>query len=242
LSIALPKDTQEGWIAAFADGLGQDIAQYACPLLGGDTDRTPGRLSISITAFGTVPHGRMVRRATAKPGDAIAVTGTIGDGALGLLLRHDAGLAKRWRLSSAANEHLQQRYLVPQPRNALARALLEHASAAMDVSDGLAGDLGKLCRASGVAAEVDSAAVPLSQAAQAALAADGALIERILTGGDDYEIILTLPAAKFSAFRAAAENAGVPVTRIGKVMSGQEIRLLRDGKVLSFAQSSYSHF
>jgi thiamine-monophosphate kinase len=242
LSIALPRGTPELWLAGFAEGLGRDIADYACPLLGGDTDHTPGPLSISITAFGTVPHGRMVRRATAKPGDAIALTGTIGDAALGVLLRRDPGLVKRWRLSSAANEHLQQRYLVPQPRNALAHALLEHASAAMDVSDGLAGDLGKLCRASGVAAEVDFAAVPLSQATQTALSADARLVERILTGGDDYEILLTLPVARLSAFRAAAENAGVGVTKIGRVMSGQGVHFMREGKVLSFAQASYSHF
>ena len=242
LSIALPRGTPESWIAGFAEGLGRDIADYGCPLLGGDTDHTPGPLSISITAFGTVPHGRMVRRATAKPGDVIAVTGTIGDAALGVLIRRDAGLAKQWQLSRAAQDHLLQRYLIPQPRNALAQALLDHASAAMDVSDGLAGDLGKLCRASGVAAEVDAAAVPLSDAARAVLCADTALLERILSGGDDYEILLTLPAAKFSAFAAAAEKAGVPVTRIGQIMSGQGSRFLRDGKALSFAQPSYSHF
>jgi thiamine-monophosphate kinase len=242
LSIALPAKTQESWIAAFAEGLGQDISQYGCPLLGGDTDHTPGPLSISITAFGTVPQGAMVRRATAKPGDVIAVTGTIGDAALGVLLHCDADLAERWRLSSAANDHLQQRYLLPQPRNALAQAVRAHASAAMDVSDGLAGDLAKLCRASGLASEVDVSAVPLSDAARAVLSADAKVIERILTGGDDYEIVLTLPAAKFDAFRAAAENAGVPVTRIGQVVSGEGVRFLREGKVLSFARPSYSHF
>jgi thiamine-monophosphate kinase len=242
LAIALPASTKESWVAAFADGLGQDIRQYDCPLLGGDTDHTPGPLSVSITAFGTVPQGAMVRRATAKPGDVIAVSGTIGDAALGVLLHRDPDLAARWQLSSPAHDHLRQRYLLPQPRNALADALRQHASAAMDVSDGLAGDLAKLCRASAVAAEVEVAAVPLSDAARAALAADAKLIERILTGGDDYEILLTLPAAKFSAFRAAAQSAGVPVIKIGQVMTGQGVRFLREGKALSFAQASYSHF
>src|SRR5436190_4701565 len=242
LSIALPANTEESWIAAFADGLGQDISHYGCPLLGGDTDHTPGPLSVSITAFGTVPHGAMVRRATAKPGDVIAVSGTIGDAALGVLLHREPDLAARWQLSSAAHDHLRQRYLLPQPRNALAGVLRQHASAAMDVSDGLTGDLAKLCRASAVAAEVDVAAVPLSGAARAALAADAKLIERVLTGGDDYEILLTLPAAKFSAFRASAESTGVPVIMIGQVMSGQGVRFLREGKALSFAQASYSHF
>jgi thiamine-monophosphate kinase len=184
----------------------------------------------------------MVRRATAKAADVIAVTGTIGDAALGVLIHRDVNLAMRWRLSRTANDYLQQRYLVPQPRNALAGVLREHASAAMDVSDGLAGDLAKLCRASGLAAEIDVAAVPLSEAARAVLSADAKLIERILSGGDDYEVLLTLPATKFAAFRAAAESAGVPVSRIGQVTSGQGVRFLRDGKLLSLAQTSYSHF
>jgi thiamine-monophosphate kinase len=242
LSIALPPGTQESWIAAFAEGLGQDIAQYRCPLLGGDTDHTPGPLSVCISAFGTVPHGAMVRRATAKLGDVIAVTGTIGDAALGVVLHRDEAVGKEWRLSSAAQNYLRERYLLPQPRNAVAEALRHYASAAMDVSDGLAGDLAKLCRASGVAAEIDVARVPLSEAARMAVSADARLVERILTGGDDYEIILTLPAAKFSAFRTAAEQAAVAVTEIGQVMSGQGVRFLRDGKELAFAGGSYSHF
>jgi len=242
LSIALPTNTPESWIAAFAEGLGHDISQYGCPLLGGDTDRTPGPLSVSITAFGTLPHGAMVRRATAKPGDVIAVTGTIGDAALGVLLHRDANLAKSWRLSSAGADHLRGRYLLPQPRNVLAEALRQHASAAMDVSDGLVGDLAKLCRASGVAAETDVEAIPLSDAARAALSADAKLIERILSGGDDYEILLTLPPAKFSAFRAAAENVGLSVAKIGQIMSGQGVRCLREGKIVSLPQASYSHF
>ena len=112
----------------------------------------------------------------------------------------------------------------------------------MDVSDGLAGDLAKLCRASGVAAEIDVARVPLSDAARAALAAEPALIETILTGGDDYEVLLTIAPNKLGAFRAAADKAGVAVTEIGRVMAGQGARFIRDGKALSFARPSYSHF
>ena len=119
-----------------------------CPLLGGDTDRTPGPVTISIAAFGIVPHGTMVRRSGARAGDLVFVTGTIGDAALGLVLRRDPAAASAGR-SMRQRDHLIARYLVPQPRNALAEALRLHASAAMDVSDGLAGDLGKLCRVSG---------------------------------------------------------------------------------------------
>jgi thiamine-monophosphate kinase len=242
LSIALPAGIDETWIAAFATGLGEDAAHYGCPLLGGDTDHTPGPLSVSIAAFGTVPHGKMVRRSGAKAGDSVVVTGTIGDAALGVLLRRDEVLAERWRLADAMKVHLTERYLLPQPRNALADAVLHHAAAAMDVSDGLVGDLSKLCRASGVAAEIDVPRVPLSDAARAALAADPALIETVLTGGDDYEIILTIAQEKVDAFGAAARQAGVAATAIGRVSAGEGVRFVRAGKALSFARASYSHF
>jgi thiamine-monophosphate kinase len=242
MSVALPAAADEAWISAFAAGLGGDVERYGCPLLGGDTDHTPGPLSVTIAAFGIVPQGKMVRRATAKPGDLVVVTETIGDAALGVLLRRDQSLAQRWRLSDADKSHLEQRYLLPEPRNALADAVLHHASAAMDVSDGLAGDLEKLCRASGVSAEIDVACVPLSDAARAALAADPALIETVLTGGDDYEIVLTLPPETRDAFFKAAAGASVDVTVIGRVAAGQGARFMHDGKALTFARSSYSHF
>ena len=129
----------------------------------------------------------MVRRAGARPGDLVVATGTIGDAALGLALRQGRG--EGWKLDAAMRDHLVGRYLLPQPRIALAAALRGAASAAMDVSDGLAGDLAKLCRASGVAADIAVEAVPLSAAARAVLAAEPALMEAVLTGGDDFEII-----------------------------------------------------
>ena len=242
LSAALPAGVEEQWLADFAAGIGADAERYQCPLLGGDTDRTPGPTSITIAAFGAVAQGKMVRRSTAKVGDRIIVTGTIGDAALGVLLRRDAQLADRWRLTETMREHLRERYLLPQPRTALAEAVLQHASAAMDVSDGLAGDLAKLCRASAVAAEVDVARVPLSEAACAALEADPALIETALTGGDDYEILLTLPAERLASFRSAAEAAGIAASEIGHVVAGQGARFARDGKVLKLARPSFSHF
>jgi thiamine-monophosphate kinase len=242
LSLALPAAIDEAWLAAFAAGLGEDAERYGCPLLGGDTDRTPGPTSVSIAAFGAVPYGKMVRRSTAKAGDAIVVTGTIGDAALGVLLRRDESLAKRWRLSDVMSAHLKQRYLLPEPRNALAHAVLQNASAAIDVSDGLAGDLAKLCRASGVAAEIDVARVPLSDAVRAAVAADPAMMETALSGGDDYEIVLTLAPDRFAALRTAAHQAGVAVTEIGRMTAGEGARFLHEGKTLSFARPSYSHF
>jgi thiamine-monophosphate kinase len=242
LSVALPEGFGEAWLGAFAAALADDAAHYGCPLYGGDTDHTPGPISVSIFAFGAVPQGKMVRRSTARPGDRIVVTGTIGDAAIGLQLRRERTLARRWGLFEAAAAQLENRYLLPQPRNALAGAVLQYASAAIDVSDGLVGDLGKLCRASSVAADIDVATVPLSDAARAAIAAESALLETALTGGDDYEIVLTLAPEKLDGFRTAAAAAGVAVTEIGGVQAGEVTRFLHEGKALTFTRASYSHF
>jgi thiamine-monophosphate kinase len=242
LAIALPAAPDEQWIADFAAGLGGDIERYGCPLLGGDTDHTPGPLSISVAAFGVVPQGKMVRRATAREGDIIVVTETIGDATLGLQLRRDPALAERWRLRADAAAHLLQRYALPEPRTALAGAVLRYASAAIDVSDGLGGDLAKLCRASGVSADIDVACVPLSPAARAAVSADPALLTDVLSGGDDYEIVLTLPADRRDGFYRAADDAGIAVTEIGRVTAGQGTRFLHDGEPLALPRRSYSHF
>jgi thiamine-monophosphate kinase len=239
LCLALPKETGEDWLTAFAQGLRADAETYRCPLFGGDTDRTPGPITISVAMFGTVPEGTMVRRAGARPGDRIFVSGTIGDAALGLALRHGAS----WTLNAAQRDHLTARYLLPQPRNALAEAVRQHASAAMDVSDGLAGDLAKLAHVSGVAASVVAAHVPLSDAAQAVLAAEPGLIDTALTGGDDYEIVCTVAPGKVDAFRAAAKAVNVAVTDIGEIAAGEGASFLgRDGKPLAFRRASFSHF
>src|SRR5262249_40149403 len=167
---------------------------------------------------------------------------TIGDAALGLRLRGDRNLASRWRLTDAMAGHLLGRYLRPEPRTALAEAVLSFASAAMDVSDGLAGDLGKLCRASSLAADIDVAQVPFSDAAHTAIASRPTLLETLLTGGDDYEIILTVPQAKLQAFHASARTVRVPVTEIGRMRAGDGANFTRDGKTLVFARSAFSHF
>ncbi|HEV2956929.1 MAG TPA: thiamine-phosphate kinase [Xanthobacteraceae bacterium] len=242
LALALPADTTDKWLAAFARGLDADAEHYACPLLGGDTDRTPGPLSVSITAFGTLPTGTMVRRSGAREGDALFVTGTIGDATLGLELRKNpkAGAS----LKAAEHNQLLMRYLMPEPRNALAETVRAHASAALDISDGLVGDLVKLCRASGVSAQIEVGRVPLSDAALALVKAKPVLLERALSGGDDYEILAAVPPGKEEAFRAGARAAGIAVTEIGRLAAGDAPpRFIgRDGRPLAFARPSYSHF
>jgi thiamine-monophosphate kinase len=243
LSIGLPAGLPADWLKSFACGLREDAEHYGCPLLGGDTDRSPGAITVYIAALGTVPHGGMVRRKGAQPGDLVVATGTIGDAALGLLLRQDAAAAGRWELDAAMRDHLLGRYLLPQPRTAIAEALRRHASAAIDVSDGLAGDVAKLCRVSGVAADIAVDEVPLSAAARQVAAAEPALIETILTGGDDFEVIATVAPDRFEALCREAAAAGVAMTRIGAVAAGQGANFrTRDGRALAFRRASYSHF
>ena len=185
----------EEWVAGFAKGLGADADAYRCPLLGGDTDSTPGPISISIAALGTVPAGKLARRSKAQVDHHVFVTGTIGDAALGLRARRDPDATKSWGLDAAMREHLVSRHRLPLPRVALTEIVLHFASASMDISDGLAGDLAKMCRASNVSADIDVARVPLSEAAARALSTDKSLIEPILTGGEDYEMLFTIYAA-----------------------------------------------
>jgi thiamine-monophosphate kinase len=236
LSLALPKDFSEDWLAAFTQGLAADADDYRCPLLGGDTDSTPGPITISISAIGTLPTGTMVRRSGAKAGDHVLVSGTIGDAALGLRVR-------RGELEDASGD-LVSRYRLPQPRMALAETVRTHVSAAMDISDGLAGDLAKLCRASGISADIEVARVPLSEAAAHALAGDGDLIDPILTGGEDYEILCAVAPERLAAFKAESANAGVAVSHIGQIVAGEAPpRFLNpDGRPLPFLRPSYSHF
>jgi thiamine-monophosphate kinase len=243
LSLALPQGIGMPWVESFAHGLAQDAEHYACPLLGGDTVSTPGPVTVAVTVFGTVPAGTMLRRGGAKAGARILVSGSVGDAALGVLLCKDKALADRWRLGPAQAQHLVERYRLPQPRNAGAEALRRFAQAGMDVSDGLVGDLDKMCKASAVSAILEAASVPLSDAARAALAADPALLGPILTGGDDYEVLVTADDAKVATLRQEAAAAGVTLTEIGRIVAGEGVRVLDAvGKALVFAQGSYSHF
>jgi thiamine-monophosphate kinase len=241
LTLAL-RAADDAWLTPFARGLGSDAGLFDCPLLGGDTVSTTGPLTISITAFGRVPTGRMVHRSGAKPGDRVVVTGTIGDAALGLdILKGGAAAALA---DTGAKAMLIGRYRVPQPRSALAKAVRDHAHAAIDVSDGLAGDLAKLCGVSGVSAVIDAPSIPLSAAAAALLARGTVGIDAIVSGGDDYEILCTIAEDRFEAFVQAAGHAGVAVTSIGMVVAGSSVPRFLDGegREIALPRLSYSHF
>jgi thiamine-monophosphate kinase len=220
MALSFPAPPTTGWMTGFVEGLRAAQTRFGCHLLGGDTDRRPGPLTISITAIGTVPRGRMVPRTTAQAGDALFVSGTIGDAGLGLELLQNSGLGKAWGLSDAAANSLRRGYRRPEPRLALAPVLRHYASAAMDVSDGLIKDLDRMLRASGVAGRLVAADVPLSDAARAVLARTPERLSRLLTAGDDYEILSAVPEDKAIAFAVAAAAAGTPVARVGQVLPG----------------------
>jgi thiamine-monophosphate kinase len=244
LTLAL-RGADDAWLEPFARGLGEDAALFGCPLLGGDTVSTPGPLMISITAFGRVASGTMVHRRGAKPGDRVMVTGTIGDAALGLDLLRSGAVAADLADDATAKRMLVERYRIPQPRTALAKAVRDHASAAMDVSDGLAGDLAKLCDASGVSAAIDAPSIPLSGPVAKLLARRVVGIEAIVTGGDDYEILCAIPEDRFEAFAQQARLAAVAVTSIGTIIAGTSVPRFLDAQGTEIAlprRRSYSHF
>lgn len=239
LSLALPADWTEGWMKQFAAGLAGDQKTYGVSLLGGDTTRAAGGLTINVTAIGRVPRGQMVQRSGARAGDALFVSGTIGDGALGLRIRQQTRGRK-----ARGSSHLIDRYLHPQPRVGLAPVLRTYASAAMDISDGLVGDLAHLCAASAVGAEIEADRIPLSAAAKAALAADHNLVSTILNGGDDYEVLVAVPVSATQAFAKDAAANGIPVSRIGQVTGKKGAPVVRDGggKVMKLSSLSHTHF
>lgn len=239
LSLGLPDGWTDAWLDGFASGLAADVAAYRFPLIGGDTVRTPGPLTLSVTAFGIVPSGAIPRRGGARPGDRLFVSGTIGDGALGLrVLRGDLA-----SLSSEDRAHLVDRYRVPRPRVSLAAAVLKHASASMDLSDGFVGDLRKMLRVSGVSATIDLAAVPLSPAARAAIAMEKALFAKAVTGGDDYEILCAVPPGSVEGFVKAAAEADVAVAHVGTVTEGGDGPVFTErGEERRFGAGSFSHF
>jgi thiamine-monophosphate kinase len=241
LTLAL-RNADEAWLKAFAAALGEDAAAFGCPLLGGDTVSTPGPLMISVTAFGRVPPGKMVHRSGARPGDRVMVTGTIGDAALGLAVLRGGKIHAA--TDAAAREALVGRYRVPQPRVTLTEIVRNHASAAMDVSDGLAGDLAKLCRVSGVSAVIEMERVPLSDEARDLVSRGIVGREMLVAGGDDYEILCTMPEESVASFEVAAQFVGVAVGSIGTVVGGSSAPKFIDGqgRELTLERLSYSHF
>lgn len=230
LGLTLPA-VDEDWVAEFSRGLDELARRHGIALIGGDTTR--GALAATLTLAGLLPPGTALRRRGAQAGDDIWVSGTPGDAAAGLAI-----LQGRLQAAGEARERLLQRFLLPEPRVALGIALRGLASACIDVSDGLAGDLGKLCAASGTGARIESRALPLSPALVEAAGPEAAP-GLALAGGDDYELLFTAPAGLRGA--VGALTAGVECRRIGTVIAGREV--LVDGAALPRdAGHGFDHF
>jgi len=245
LTLALPPRLDEPWIAAFAEGLRADQDAFGIVLLGGDTVRTPGALTMTLTALGQMPMGTALTRSGAQAGDLVYVSGTIGDGALGLMaLRGDLS-----GIGEADRGALVERYHLPRPRLALGQALAAQgsanrglATAALDVSDGLVADLGHIATESGLAARIEAEAVPLSAAAKTALGRDRSLREAILTGGDDYELLFTTSPAQAPAIAALAGSLDLPLTRVGAMAAGTGVRVVDEtGAAIPLTKTGWTH-
>ena len=228
LTVSVPRATGDAWFEAFASGLALDQDAFGVSLLGGDTTSTPGPITLSATIIGHVAPGQALRRAGARPGDGLWVTGTVGDGALGLL-------ALRGEVADP-DGFLSSRYRLPQPR--LGLSLSGIVSAAMDVSDGLVQDCGHLARAAGLRVELDAACVPLSRAARAA-----GRLHLCLTGGDDYELLMAVPPDAEARLKAACAQASVSVTRIGRFLAGSpSVHVIGTDDPPTSAGTGWSHF
>ncbi|MGE3334004.1 MAG: thiamine-phosphate kinase [Rhodospirillaceae bacterium] len=211
----------DAYLEQYAKGLAADVKEFKIPLLGGDTTSGPGPLTVSITAIGSVAKGKMIPRGGARPGDLLCVTGTIGDAALGLqFLRGKLKVASR----DNAN-HFAARYRLPQPRLTAGGLLAGRASACLDISDGLVADIGHLCAASGVAAIIERDNIPLSKAARAAVTLEPAYWPQIFGGGDDYELVFTLPASHAPDLQRLAEEGRVAMTVIGRIVGAEDAKL-----------------
>ncbi|MEM8797260.1 MAG: thiamine-phosphate kinase [Pseudomonadota bacterium] len=244
LGLGFPEPPTPVFMERFTAGLKQDQDLFEIGLIGGDTTRAPGGLVVSVTAYGLCKSGGMVTRLGAKPGDSIYVTGTLGDSALGLIARTD----KRPFQSCDADDvtHVLKSYLLPDPPAKAASIIGDYASAAMDVSDGLFGDLGHICRASNVSATIYEELLPLSAPVQRILAKCPALKKKALSGGDDYQCLMTVSPAKEDLMAAAFEAEAVQITRIGLLGSArgdgsEPVRVMTQGSFKA-RPAGYQHF
>ncbi len=239
LSLALPKAADDDWIDRFAAALADDNRQFGIVLAGGDTVATPGPLTVNVTAFGQVREGAALRRSGARAGDDIYVSGTVGDAALALA----AEARPLPGLDDNDLSRLRSRLLVPEPRVALGPRLVGLASACIDVSDGLAADLGHICEESGAGADIRAASVPLSRAASKAVAAEPEHFATVLSGGDDYELLFTAPPALRPALAALAAELDLALSVIGAMSETPGVRILGPGgEAMALEAAGYRHF
>lgn len=243
LTLALPKPPTRGLMMRIADDLRAAQTLFGCRLIGGDTDHTPGPFTLTIAAIGSVPAGRAVRRQGAQTGDVIVVTGTIGDAGLGLRLRKSPERGAEAGLDAQQIGFLFDRFDRPVPPIGAAELVREFASAAMDVSDGLAKDLARLCAVSAVGAVVEIERVPISAPARVMIESGAVSRADLVTGGEDYEVVMTVAREHWPELARRARGSGVVVSEIGEITAGREVQWWdRNGQRMSFERSGFEHF
>ncbi|HEX4892905.1 MAG TPA: thiamine-phosphate kinase [Hyphomicrobiaceae bacterium] len=244
MALSFPEAPTRSWMERFARGLHEAQTAFGMHLIGGDTDRRPGPVTISITVFGEVPTGTMVRRGAARTGDLIYVSGELGAAATGLALLNSPDLAQDLAIAGDDVATLVARFRRPTPRLSLREALRRYASAAMDLSDGLAKDLDRMCRASSCGATIQVASVPVLPATAAALARDRAFIRNVIAAGDDYEVLATVAPEHAAAFEACVRGTSdVSVSCIGSVRADSGVALIAaDGQPITLDRAGWDHF
>jgi len=244
LSLALPPEVSADWLEGFASGLREIQDETGVSLVGGDTTASPGPLTITITALGLVPQEQAVMRLGAKPGDQLYVSGTIGDACLGLRLLREPALAESWGLAEEDVAFLVNAYRRPGPNNDLAILVRNFAQAAIDVSDGLVGDIEKLCQVSHVGARIESAYVPFSPAAAKALQREPDLLPVLITAGDDYGVVVAVSERSAPDFESEAEAKGAAFTRVGNLVAPEEevTAVGPEGHPLALKHKGFRHF
>lgn len=238
MALCIGRDTEEKFLREFVSGLAEDVETFSVPLMGGDIIRQDGPFIVTVTAVGSVKREKVLKRSGARPGDSLWVSGTIGDGALGLL----SARGELRQLATESQGFLTNLYRVPQPRIEIGRSLAGLASACIDVSDGLVADVAHLCKTSGVACRIEQTEIPLSPAAKEAVQSNMDLWSTILTGGDDYELAFAVPAEREPQINELMRTGLVQVTRIGTFQSGTGTTVVdAEGLEVELEQLGFQH-
>jgi thiamine-monophosphate kinase len=242
MALSFPDAPTHAFMERFASGLADAQSAFGIVLSGGDTDRRPGPMTVTITAIGDVPAGFRLTRDGARPGDALFVTGTLGDAACGLKLRRGDEDPRDWHLNSNERAELIARYLRPQPRLDIAPLLRRVATAAMDLSDGLAKDLGRLAAASSAGALIERDLLPVSPGVRRLAGADPSIDRLILSGGDDYELLFVASRDHEAEIRTWAATSRTPVTKIGRITETPGLLLQTMDCVRPLVPTGWEHF
>ncbi|MFM7083709.1 MAG: thiamine-phosphate kinase [Hyphomicrobium sp.] len=229
MALSFPTAPTQDFMVRFTKGLAEAQKSFGIKLSGGDSDQRPGPFSVTVTVIGEVPYNRMVARAGGGAGQSLFISGSLGEAALGLKLRRREKCTRFWNLDNSEISELERRYLRPTPRLDIRDILRQYATSSIDISDGLYKDLEHLSSASKCGAVIEIASLPLSPVVKKILKKDRELIALILTGGDDYEILFSVPDDKIGEVTRLSQSLGVRITKIGSLTKSPKI-IVQDEK------------